>query len=401
MKRTVTSLDGLQGQTVLVRVDFNVPLQNGVITDDSRIRAAVPTLQYLLGQGAKLVLCAHFERPQVAPIAKWPGYSLAPTGVRLSELLGQPVQFAYNCVGKDTDKAKKALQPGEVLLLENTRFHSGEEWNSPDFAKKLAAGCTVFVNDAFGAAHRAHGSTVGVTEFLKPAVMGYLVERELQVLNEVLATPKEKLTVVLGGKKVSDKIGVVKKMLEIAGTVIIGGGMGYTFLKAAGHEIGTSLLDAESLEQVKAFQAYAADPQNKVCLLTPTDVVVAPEFGPDAPATVVAADQMPADQQGLDLGPATRAAYVQALQEAQMVFWNGPMGVFEFDRFAAGTNALAWALAEGPAKAVIGGGDSGAAVVKAGVADRMYHNCTGGGASLEFLQYGELDGINALTDVAG
>ncbi|NUQ01233.1 MAG: phosphoglycerate kinase [Armatimonadetes bacterium] len=396
MKRTVDSLSDLQNQTVLMRVDFNVPLDGSRVTDDSRIRAALPTIKHLLGQGAKLVLCAHLGRPQKAPVEKYPNLSLKPAAKALEALLGQPVGFAYNCVGKDTDKSKAALKPGEVLLLENTRFHFGEEANSPEFAKALARGCDLFVQDAFGAVHRAHASTVGVTQVLKPAVMGYLVQRELEVLTEVLEKPARPLVVILGGAKVADKIGVTRNLLTLADTIIIGGGMAYTFLKANGHEIGGSLLDEPSLEDVKAVQAEAKE--RGVELLLPTDVVVAPEFAADAPATVVPVNAIPADQQGLDIGPESCQRFVKAIQSAGMVFWNGPMGVFEFDAFAAGTNALARGLADSAAKAIIGGGDSGAAVVKAGVADRMYHNCTGGGASLEFLEGQKLPGIEAINE---
>ncbi len=396
MKMTVAQVTDWQSKPVLMRVDFNVPLDGDQVTDDSRIRAALPTINYALDKGARLVLCAHLGRPQKAPVAKWPSLSLAPAAKRLEELLGKPVTFATNCAGKDIDKQKAALQPGQVLLLENTRFCWGEEANSADFAKALASGCGVFIQDAFGAVHRAHASTDGVTKFCSPNVMGFLVERELGVLTEIVKNPTRPLVVILGGAKVADKIGVTENLLKLADTIIIGGGMGYTFLKANGCEIGTSLLDADSLEAVKSIQQQAKD--RGVKLMLPSDIVIAPEFAADAPATVVPATGIPADQMGLDIGPATRAAYVAELQQAGMVFWNGPMGVFEWDRFADGTNALARALAEAKAKTVVGGGDSGAAVVKAGVADRMYHNCTGGGASLEFLEGKELPGIKAIDE---
>jgi phosphoglycerate kinase len=400
MKRTVADLTDLQGKTVLVRVDYNVPLDGTRVTDDSRIRETVPTLTRLLEAGAKVVLCAHLGRPQKKDPADWGKLSLRPAADCLAAHLGRPVTFAADCVGPEAAAAKAALAPGGVLLLENTRFHKEEESKDPAvrriLAKELAAGCDLFVEDAFGAVHRAHASTVGVTEFLKPSVMGLLVERELAVLTELRDHPERPLVVILGGAKVSDKIGVVKAMINLADTVIIGGGMAYTFFKAQGYEIGQSLLDADSLETVKDLQRQAAE--RGVKLLLPTDVVVAPEFKSDSPATVVPIDAIPADQEGLDIGPASRAAFTAALADAKMVFWNGPMGVFEFDRFAAGTNALAAALAGSTAKAIIGGGDSGAAVKKAGVADRMYHNCTGGGASLEFLEGKPLPGIEALDE---
>ncbi len=404
MKRTVDSLGDLSGQKVLLRVDFNVPLEGDTVTDDSRIRAALDTIRLLLEKHAALVLCSHLGRPQTSPIAKWPKQSLAPAQQRLAELLGRPVDFAYNCVGKDTVKQIGKLSDGQVLLLENTRFHSGEEWNSPDFAAALAKGCDLFVNDAFGAAHRAHGSTVGVTEHLDPCVMGKLVERELDVLEEVLHRPERPLVVILGGAKVKDKIGVCENMVRLADKVIIGGGMAYTFLAAQGKQVGKSLLDADSFEKVKEVMALAAD--KGVELLLPVDVQVGPEFGAimadhslAKQCKTVSVDAIPADLEGLDIGPETARNYVAALADAKMVFWNGPMGVFEVDELAKGTNALAHALAKTAAKVIIGGGDSGAAVVKAGVQDKMYHNCTGGGASLEFLEGLTLPGIAAVDEV--
>ncbi len=396
MKRTVDSLTDLAGKTVLCRVDFNVPLDGTTVTDDTRIVAALPTIQHLIDAGAKTVLCSHLGRPKQDAREKWPNLSLRPAAKRLAALLDQPVAFAVDCLGEAAETAKAALAPGDVLLLENTRFHRGEEKNDAEVARGLAAGCDLYVNDAFGAAHRAHASTEGVTAFLSPCVMGLLVQRELEVLQELLERPARPLVVILGGAKVADKIGVVQNLLGLADTLIIGGGMAYTFLRANGLEIGGSLLDAESIDAVRQVQVDAA--KRGVELLLPTDVVVAPEFAADAPATVVPADRIPGDQEGLDIGPDTRLAFIAAATRAGTVFWNGPMGVFEFDRFAEGTNALARALADCPAKVIIGGGDSGAAVVKAGVADRMYHNCTGGGASLEFLEGRNLPGIAALDD---
>jgi phosphoglycerate kinase len=400
MKRTVADLTDLQGKTVLVRVDYNVPLDGTRVTDDTRIRETLPTLRLLLEAGAKVVLCAHLGRPQKKDKSEWGKLSLRPAAACLSELLGAEVAFAADCAGPEADAAKAALQPGHVLLLENTRFHAEEESKDPAqrrvLAAELAKGCDLFVQDAFGAVHRAHASTVGVLEFLSPCVMGLLVARELAVLTELREHPARPFVVILGGAKVSDKIGVVKHMLGLADTLIIGGGMAYTFLKANGCEIGLSLLDAASLDAVRDVQAEAK--AKGVDLLLPVDIVVAPEFKADAPITIVPFDEIPADQEGMDIGPESRALFIAKLSSAKMVFWNGPMGVFEFDRFAEGTNALARSLATGDAKVVIGGGDSGAAVHKAGVADRMYHNCTGGGASLEFLEGKDLPGIVGLDE---
>ena len=404
MKKTVDSLGDLTGQKVLLRVDFNVPLDGTTVTDDSRIRAALETIRLLLDKGAALVLCSHLGRPQKAPVTKYPGLSLAPVRDRLAELLDMDVQFATNCVGKDTAKQVAALESGQVLLLENTRFHFGEEANSPDFAKALATGCDLYVNDAFGAVHRAHGSTAGVTEFLSPCVMGKLVAKELEVLDEILNRPTRPLVVILGGAKVADKIGVCDNLLGLADKMIIGGGMAYTFLKAQGKEVGKSLLDADSIPAVKDVMKKAAE--KGVELLLPEDVVVTDQDFMDIlanhaladDAKTVSVDAIPADHEGLDIGPQTRAKFVEVLKSAGMVFWNGPMGVFEVDKLAEGTNALARALAHTAAKAIIGGGDSGAAVVKAGVQGQMYHNCTGGGASLEFLEGQKLPGIEALDE---
>ena len=399
MKPTLADLGQLTGKTVLVRVDYNVPLSGTTVTDDSRIRQTLPTLRKLISAGAKVVLCAHMGRPQKKDPSDWGKLSLKPAADVLASLLGQPVAFAANCIGPEAEAAKAALEPGQVLLLENTRFHKGEESKDADvrrtFAQELAKGCDAFVQEAFGAVHRAHGSTTGVVEFLKPAVLGGLVERELKVLTELRDAPERPLVVILGGAKVSDKLGVVQSMLNLADTLIIGGGMAYTFFKARGLEIGKSLLDAESLDAVVEIEKTAA--AKGVKLLLPVDVVAAPEFAADAPATIVDIDQIPADQEGLDIGPKSRALFTEALQGSKMVFWNGPMGVFEFDAFAQGTNAVAEALAECGAKVVVGGGDSGAAVKKAGYSDRMYHNCTGGGASLEFLEGKPLPGVEAIS----
>lgn len=398
-KRTVRYLADhnlIDGRMILMRVDFNVPFKDGAIADDTRIRAALPTIDFLRLKGARLVLCSHLGRPQREPVSKWPSRSLEPVVDRLASLLGEHVHWAFNCVDKPAKEARKALGPGQVLLLENTRFHCSEELNSPDFAALLAEGCDAFVNDAFGAVHRAHASTVGVVEAMpgKPHVMGFLVERELQVLQSILNRPDQKLVVILGGLKVSDKIGVVRNLLPIAHRILIGGAMSYTFLHANGHDVGKSIVEEASLEDVRAVQREARE--RGVEILLPTDVVVAPAFDAEAPATVVSTAAMPADQEGMDIGPETAAAYVEAVRDADMVFWNGPMGVFEFPRFAAGTNTLAKGLAECAAEVVVGGGESVSAV--APYADKFHHICTGGGASLEFLEGRELPGITALDD---
>lgn len=398
-KRTVQYLEDhgwVDGHSLLMRVDFNVPFEHGEISDETRIKASLPTIRFLLDHGAKLVLCSHLGRPQKSPVSKWPALSLEPVARRLAELLDQDVKFAFNCVGKEVDKLRSALQPGEVMLLENTRFHYGEEANGAAFSAALAQGADAYINDAFGACHRAHASTDGVVKAMagKPCVMGLLVAKELAVLQDIVDHPERKLVVILGGAKVGDKIGVVRNLLPIASKVIIGGGMAYTFLLANGFKIGKSLLDKDSLGDVKEVQELAKD--QDVPLLLPTDIVVAGEFEPDAASKVVRVNAIPEDQEGMDIGPQTRQAFIEALAGADVVFWNGPMGVFEFPKFATGTNAVAKALADSDAKVVVGGGDSASAV--ADFADKFHHICTGGGASLEFLEGKPLPGIEALDE---
>jgi phosphoglycerate kinase len=387
-KQTIDQLDA-NGKTVLVRCDFNVPLDGDRITDDRRIVASLPTIKRLLDQGAKVVLCSHLGRPKGGPEPK---YSLAPVAKRLSELLGQNVALAPDCVGDEVRAKVNALKSGQVLLLENVRFHTEEEKNDESFAKELASLAEVYVNDAFGTAHRAHASTEGVAHHL-PAYAGYLIEKELKFLGDALENPKRPFVAVLGGAKVADKIRVIESLLPKVDRLLIGGGMAYTFLKAQGHEIGKSLLDAESLEFARSIVIEAGD---KIVL--PTDTVVAAEFKADAVPSVVPVDAIPADQMGLDIGPETQKRFREVLLKAGTVVWNGPMGVFEFENFAHGTKAVAEAMSESDAVTVVGGGDSAAAVEQMDLADAMTHVSTGGGASLEFLEGQELPGIAALRD---
>ncbi len=390
-KKTIRDIDAA-GKRVLMRVDFNVPMSDGVITDDKRITAALPSIQYLLERGARLILMSHFGRPKGKPVDSM---RMDPIAKHLANLLGQEVYKADDCVGEEAEKAAHALKDGEVLLLENTRFHAEEEKNDPEFAKKLAALGEIYVNDAFGAAHRAHASTEGVTQYL-PAVSGFLMEKELEFLGGAIEDPKRPFVAILGGAKVKDKIAVIESLLEKVDTLIIGGGMAYTFLKAQGKEIGNSLLDEERLDYCRDIMERAA--AKGVKLMLPVDFVVATEFAADAENKVVDADGIPADWEGLDVGPKSTELFTAAVADAATVIWNGPMGVFEFDAFAKGTNAMANALAKSAAITVIGGGDSAAAVEKAGLAAKMDHVSTGGGASLEFLEGKVLPGVAALND---
>ena len=387
-KKTIQDLLPLTGKRALVRVDFNVPLKNGVITDDTRIRAALPTIQFLLHHGAAVVLMSHLGRPKGVDMAQ----SLKPAADHLSELLGQPVQFASDCVGSEVEAQAKALKAGEVLLLENLRFHKEEEKNDPDFAKQLAVLADVYVNDAFGSAHRAHASTEAVAHFL-PAAAGLLMEKEINFLGKVLSDPQHPLISILGGAKVSDKLPVIHNLLPLVDKLIIGGGMANTFLKAQGYEIGGSLVEDTMLEQARELLATAGDK-----ILLPTDVVLADKFAADANTQEVAISQIKPGWLILDIGPQTRQRYAEALKDAKMIVWNGPMGVFEMPKFAAGTNAVAHAVAEADAITIIGGGDSVAAIEQAGVADRVTHISTGGGASLEFLEGKTLPGVAVLPD---
>ncbi len=394
-KKTVEDID-VAGKKVLVRCDFNVPMEDGKITDDNRIVGALPTIKYLLSKQAKVILCSHLGRPKGEFNLK---YSLAPVAARLSELLGVKVTLAKDVVGEDAQAKAAALGNGEVLLLENVRFHKEEEKNDPEFAKKLASLAEIYVNDAFGTAHRAHASTAGVADYL-PAVCGYLIEKEISVMGKALSDPERPFVAILGGAKVADKLKVIENLLTKVDTLIIGGGMAYTFIAAQGKNIGTSLYDAEKLEYCKDMLKKAE--ANGVKLLLPVDTVVAAAFPDpiDAPVEteVVCTCSIPADKMGLDIGPKTRELFAEAIKGAKTVVWNGPMGVFENDALAQGTMAVAKALAESGAITIVGGGDSAAAVEKLGFADKITHISTGGGASLEFLEGLELPGIACLND---
>ncbi|OUM98627.1 MAG: phosphoglycerate kinase [Firmicutes bacterium ZCTH02-B6] len=390
-KLGVADLD-VRGKRVLVRVDFNVPLKDGEITDDSRIRAALPTIEHLRRAGARVILVSHLGRPKGQVVDS---LRMDPVARRLAELLGGAVHKADDCIGPAVQAQVAALRDGDVLLLENVRFYPGEEKNDPEFARELAALADVYVNDAFGTAHRAHASTEGVARLL-PAAAGFLLQKEIEIMGRALSEPERPFLALLGGAKVSDKIGVIRNLLTKVDTIAIGGGMAYTFLKAKGFEVGRSLLEEDRIplaaELIQQAQARGVE------LLLPVDVVVADRFAADAEHKVVPADAIPADWQGLDIGPATRELFAAAVRKARTIVWNGPMGVFEWDAFAHGTMAIARALAETRATSIVGGGDSVAAVEKAGVADKITHISTGGGASLEFLEGRELPGVAALWD---
>lgn len=390
-KKTVKDID-VAGKRVLVRCDLNVPLADGAITDDQRIEASLPTLRYLLDAGAAVIVCSHLGRPKNGFEEK---YSMKPVAARLGERLGRPVQLAADVVGADAKAKAAALQPGEVLLLENVRFEKGETKNDPTLSGELAALAELFVNDAFGTAHRAHCSTAGVADHL-PAVSGFLIEKELAFLGGALENPARPFVAILGGAKVSDKIGVIESLLEKADSILIGGGMAYTFFKAQGYEIGNSICEAEKLEIAKGLLAKAKE--KGVELLLPVDTVAATEFAPDAPLSVVPSSEIPSDQMGMDIGPAAIQAYAKVISSAKTVIWNGPMGVFEMPRFAVGTREIARAMAESEAVTIIGGGDSAAAAAQLGFSERMSHISTGGGASLEFLEGLELPGIACLDE---
>ncbi len=388
-KKTVRDID-LKGKRVLMRVDFNVPMANGVVTDDKRIRAALPTIQYVLDQGASLILMSHLGRPKGTGFD--PEFSLKPAAEALSKLLGRPVQMAPDCIGPEVEAMAKALQPGDVLMLENTRFHKGEEKNDLEMARQLAALGDVYVNDAFGSAHRAHASTEGVARFL-PAVSGFLMEQELEYLSRATENPAHPYVAILGGAKISDKIAVVENLLAKCDKLIIGGGMANTFLAAKGYDMGDSLVETGSLALAQEIMAKAGDK-----LVLPVDAVVADKFDAEANSMVVDVDKVPAGWRVLDIGPKSIEKFGEILKTAKLVVWNGPMGVFEFPKFAEGTFAIARLLAELDAITVIGGGDSASAVKKAGVAKKMTHVSTGGGASLEFLEGKVLPGVAALND---
>ena len=392
-KKTVYDVD-VKGRKVLLRCDFNVPQnkETGEITSDKRIVAALPTIRYLLDQGAAVIACSHLGKPK----GEWKEkLSLAPVAKRLSELLGREVIFARDVIGEDAKAKASALKGGEIMLLENLRFHIEEEKNDPAFARELASMAELYVSDAFGTVHRAHASTAGVAAFL-PAVSGLLVARELDVMGKALDDPRRPFVAVLGGAKVSDKIGVINNLLEKADTIIIGGGMAYTFIKAQGGEIGKSLLEADKTDY--ALEMIEKAKSKGVKLLLPTDTIAAKEFSVDAEPVTVDSMKIPADMMGMDIGPETCKAFCAAVKGAGTIVWNGPMGVFEFPAFANGTKAMARALAESGAVTIIGGGDSAAAAEQLGFADKITHISTGGGASLEFLEGRELPGVACLLD---
>ena len=388
-KLTIQDLD-LQGKKVFVRVDFNVPLKDGSVMNDLRISESLQTIRYGIEQGAALVLASHLGRPKGK---RKPEYSLAPAAVRLSEMLGKNVIFVRDCVGPETDRAVAAAKPGDVLLLENLRFHPGEEANDAEFAKKLAVGMSLYVNDAFGAAHRAHASTEGITHFIEKSAAGFLMKKELEYLADALESPERPFVAILGGAKISEKIQIIENLLGKVSHLLIGGAMMFTFKKALGKSIGNSLCEDDKVGLAKALLDKA---DGKIVL--PTDVVASSEIGDHSGAHVVSADAIPDGEMGLDIGPETVAYYEGIIRSAKTIIWNGPMGVFEKDAFAAGTIYIAKAVAKAEAVSIIGGGDSAAAVAKAGVGKKVTHISTGGGASMEFLSGRKLPGVEALTD---
>jgi phosphoglycerate kinase len=393
MKKTVKDID-VKGKRVICRCDFNVPMKEGVITDTNRITAALPTIKYLLENGASVILMSHLGRPKGEPKAE---FTLKPVADKIAELLGQEVIFAD--ADKVVDDAVRAqageLKPGQVMLLQNLRYRPEEEKNDPGFSKDLASLADIYVNDAFGTAHRAHASTAGVADYL-PAVSGFLIEKELQFLGEAVNDPKRPFVAVLGGSKVSDKIGVIENLIEKADTIIIGGGMAYTFVKAAGYPVGTSLCEEDKLDLANDLKKKAD--AKGVKLMLPVDTVIADKFAADAKSKVVDIKKIPEGWMGLDIGPKTAKQYADEVRKAGTVVWNGPMGVFEFEKFAEGTKAVAFAMAESEATTVVGGGDSASAMKQFGLEDKITHISTGGGASLEFLEGKVLPGVAVLQD---
>ncbi|HOA14920.1 MAG TPA: phosphoglycerate kinase [Bacillota bacterium] len=391
-KKTVRDID-VKGKRVLVRADFNVPQDpSGAITDDRRILEALPTIKYLLEHGACVILASHLGRPNGERNLK---FTLKPVADRLSGLLGAEVRLLPDCVGPEVEEAARALKPGDAVLLENVRFHKEEEANDPAFAKQLASLADYFVMDAFGTAHRAHASTEGVARII-PAVAGLLVEKELKIMGNALSNPERPFVAILGGAKVKDKLGVVQNLLKKVDALLIGGGMSYTFLKALGYEVGKSLLDSERLDYCRKIMKDAES--MGVRLMLPVDVVVSSDFSGSQPSRVVDVDSIPADEEGVDIGPKTRKAFAEVIKGAKTVVWNGPVGVFEVPKFSEGTLSIAMALADSDAVTIIGGGDSAAAVEQLGFADKVTHVSTGGGASLEFLEGKLLPGVEALLD---
>ena len=390
-KKSVEDID-VSGKKVLVRCDFNVKMENGVITSDKRIVASLPTIKYLLDHNAKVILCSHLGRPKGE---FKPEFSLAPVAKRLGELLGIEVKMAKDVVGESAKELAASLKEGEVMLLENVRFHAEETKNDPEFSKALASLADIYVNDAFGSAHRAHSSTTGVADYL-PAVCGFLIRKELDYIGGALENPKRPLVAILGGAKVSDKIGVITNLMDKVDTLIVGGGMAYTFFAAMGHSVGTSICEEDKLDLAKSMMELAKE--KGVNFLIPLDNVVGKEYDPDTEYMTVDSDDIPDGWMGLDIGPKTQKVFADAIKGAGTVIWNGPMGVSEWEHFAAGTVAVATAIAESGAISIVGGGDSAAAVTKLGFADKMSHISTGGGASLEFLEGKDLPGVVALND---
>lgn len=393
-KKTIRDVD-FKGKKVLCRVDFNVPLNDaGQVSDGTRIVAALPTIRYIIDHGGRLILASHLGRPKAKPEAK---YSLAPVAPYLAQLLGRPVTMAHDCIGPQVQGMIDSMQNSDVILLENVRFHGGEEKNDPAFCAALAALADCYVNDAFGTAHRAHASTEGVAHLLKPAVAGFLMGKEIEYLGTALAAPKRPFIAILGGAKVSDKIPVIENLLDKVDTLIIGGGMAFTFLKAQGIAVGKSLVESDRVELSAELLAKAS--KRGVKVLLPIDHVIAKEFKENAENRICYNNNFPQDWMGLDIGPQTAKIYADEISRAGTVIWNGPMGVFEFDAFSAGTMAVAQALADSSALSIIGGGDSVAAVNKSGLESKMTHISTGGGASLEFLEGKDLPGVSALNDI--
>ncbi|MGE5592639.1 MAG: phosphoglycerate kinase [Betaproteobacteria bacterium] len=393
-KATIRDVD-VKGKRVLVRVDFNVPMNaNREITDDTRIKAALPTIKYLVDRGAKVILASHLGRPKGKPADE---FRMDPVARRLSELLGKPVRKLDECVGDEVKAAVVAMREGDLVLLENLRFHAEEEANDEGFARGLADLADIYVNDAFGTAHRAHASTAGVARFL-PAVAGFLMEKEIDIMGKALADPERPFAAILGGAKVKDKVGVVRNLLDKVDTLMIGGGMAYTFLKAQGFEVGQSILEADKIDLARELMDKAK--ARGVKFMLPSDVVIADRFAEDAKTRVVPVDRIPPDWQALDIGPETVQRFAREIAGARTVVWNGPMGVFEMKPFAEGTRGVAKALAESKAVTIVGGGDSAAALEEMGFADKVTHVSTGGGASLEFLEGKELPGVAALKDKA-
>ena len=390
-KLSISDLD-LKGKRVFMRVDFNVPLADGKITDDTRIRAALPSIRYVIEKSGKLILASHLGRPKGKPEPK---YSLKPVAAQLAELLAKQVQFGPDCVGPEVEKMVGALKPGDALLLENLRFHAEEEKNDPGFAKQLAALCDVYINDAFGAAHRAHASTAGIVAYVKQAAAGFLMQKEIESLTYALTKAEKPYVAIVGGAKISDKIELVENFINIANTILIGGAMAYTFFRAKGLATGKSLVEIDKIDLAKDLLAKAS--QKNVAIELPVDHVVAPGLD-SATSQVTPVDRTPADQMGLDIGPETIRRYSEIISRAKTIVWNGPMGVFENPKFAQGTFAIARAVAESKAFSIVGGGDSAAAVAQSGMESKITHISTGGGATLEFLSGQKLPGVEVLTD---